>query len=60
MFDVLFGGVLQDLEQAEAAIQGKEIPKGPFINGEDLDWNDEELVKELTEEYGTDPFRGRA
>lgn len=49
-FDEMFGDSLNSLEEAAADAQGYRIdPKGPFIKGEDLDINNEELVNELTE-----------
>lgn len=43
MFDDLFGESLVNLDAADNSWQS------PFIKGEDLDFNNEELVKELTE-----------
>ena len=46
MYDNLFGESLVNLAAADASWNDK---IGPFIKGEDLDINNEELVKELTE-----------
>lgn len=46
MFDDLFGESLVNLDAADATWNEK---MGPFIKGEDLDINNEELVNELTE-----------
>lgn len=46
MYDELFGESLVNLDAADATWNEK---MGPFINGEDLDFNNEELVNELTE-----------
>lgn len=46
MFDGLFAESLVNLDAADASWNDK---RGPFIRGEELDINDDELVKELTE-----------
>lgn len=46
MFDGLFGESLVNLDAADNSWNEK---MGPFVKGEDLDINNEELVKELTE-----------
>lgn len=54
MFDKFFSGDLAALNKAEESIQGVKI-EDPYIKGEDLDWNDPELVAELTgSELGAD------
>ena len=59
----LIGGVIQNLEECEKAIQGVQI-ESPFINGCELDWNDEDQVNSIMECYddndlGVDPFAAR-
>lgn len=46
MYDGLFGEALVNLDSADASWNDK---MGPFVKGEDLDWNNNELVNELTE-----------
>lgn len=58
MFDELFGESLEQLNKAEDSVKNKNI--GPFVNGCDLDWNDEELVNELMgSEMGAEPQKLR-
>lgn len=54
MFDKFFSGDLAALNKAEQSVQSAKV-EDPFIKGEDLDWNNEELVDELTgSELGAD------
>ena len=46
MFDGLFGESLVNLDAADAVWNDN---MGPFIKGEDLDINNDELVEELTQ-----------
>lgn len=46
MFDGLFGESLVNLDAADNSWNEK---MSPFVKGEDLDWNNEELVNEITE-----------
>lgn len=55
MFDAFFEKDLEALNKAEENIQGTKFdPRGPFVNGCDLDWNDDKQVEELYE-YGAEP-----
>ena len=57
IYDDVFGGVLQNLEQAEQAIEGEKFdPRGPFVNGCDLDWNMDDKALEEIYNYGAEPF----
>ena len=50
----IIGGVIQDSEEVEKFINKVD---SPYIKGEDLDWTDDELVRELEgSEFGADPF----